>query len=94
MKKLTLLLCVVAIIACAPSVKLAKPGMTQEQWEWDYYECNTAANLALDWDSGGRTAVGNAIASSAEHNRRFESCCESRGYLKVSLDEYERMLAK
>jgi hypothetical protein len=94
MKKLTLLLCAIAIMGCAPSVKLTKPGMTQEQWEWDYSECKTAANLALDWNTGYRTAIGNAIASDAEYNRLFESCCEARGYRKVSVDEYERMLAQ
>ena len=94
MKKLTLLFCAVAIMGCAPSVKLSKPGVTQEQWEWDYYECQTAANLALDWNEGYRTALGNTIASNAEHNRLFESCCEARGYRKVSVDENERMVAK
>jgi|WetSurMetagenome_2_1015567.scaffolds.fasta_scaffold1105389_1 hypothetical protein len=94
MKKLTLLLCAVVIMGCAPSVKLSKPGMTQEQWEWDSSECHTEASLALDWDKGYRTAMANAIASDSEYNRFFESCCEAKGYRKFSVDEYERMLAK
>jgi hypothetical protein len=94
MKELMLLFCAVAIMGCASSVKLSKPGVTQEQWEWDYYECQTAATLALDWNTGYRTAIANAIASDSEHNRLFESCCEARGYRKVSVDESERVLAK
>ncbi len=70
---------------------LFKPGTTQEQWDQDYYECSVAADQEIGFNTGYRTALGNAIASGPEHRRRFESCCEARGYRKISAEEYERM---
>ncbi len=72
---------------------LFKSGMTQEQWDRDYYECSVAADQEIGFDAAYRTALGNAIASGPDHRRRFESCCEARGYRKVSTEEYDRMTA-
>ena len=93
MKRLGLLICAVMIAGCAPSWNLAKPGMTREQWDRDYYECNLAADEAIGFDAGYRTALGNVAASGVEHRRRFESCCEAKGYRKVNIEEYNRMSA-
>ena len=91
MKKMTLLICIMLIIGCGTSFKLAKPGITQEQWDQDYYECSITADQAIGYDPGYRTALGNVAASSEEHQRWFNSCCEAKGYRKVSSEEYEQM---
>jgi NOL1/NOP2/fmu family ribosome biogenesis protein len=89
-----LLLFVVVVLGCSHPVKMARPGMTLDQWDRDYYECTTAANLAIDWNAGSRTATANAIANGSEHRKQFESCVESRGYRRVSVEEYERILVE
>jgi uncharacterized protein YceK len=94
MKKLTLLLCVIAMFGCSSSQKLAKPGVTQNEWYADYYECSVHADQAIGYNTAYRTALGNAIASGTEHQNSFDCCFETKGYQKVSVDEYEHMTAK
>ncbi len=86
-KTMILLISALTIVGCAPSVILTKPGITQEQWHEDYYECSLTADQAIGFDPGYRTALGNVAASDVEHQRRFNSCCEAKGYRKVSAVE-------
>jgi uncharacterized protein YceK len=94
MKRLTLLLCVIAMFGCSSSVKLTKPGVTQNQWYEDYYECSVQADQAIGYNTAYRTALGNAIASGTEHQKSFDSCFETKGYQKVSVGEYGQVTAK
>jgi len=86
MKIMALFICALTMIGCSSSYKLVKPGMTQEQWYEDYYECSVKADQAIGFDPGYRTALGNVAASDAEHQRWFNSCCEAKGYRKVSAE--------
>jgi uncharacterized protein YceK len=94
MKKLILLLCVIVMFGCSSSVKLTKPGVTQNQWYEDYYECSVQADQAIGYNTAYRTALGNAIASGAAHQESFNSCFETKGYQRVSVEEYGQMSAK
>jgi hypothetical protein len=94
MKRLTLLLCVIVLIGCTSSQKLAKPGVTQNEWSQDYYECSVQADQSIGYNTAYRTALGNAIASDNDHRSSFDSCFAAKGYRKVSTEEYERMTAK
>jgi hypothetical protein len=88
MRKLTVLLCVIVMIGCSSSQKLAKPGMTEKEWYQDYYDCSVQADDAIGYDAAYRTALGNAIASGTQHRRSFDSCLEGKGYQKISTQEY------
>jgi hypothetical protein len=88
MKTLTVLLCVIVMMGCSSSLKLAKPGMTQQEWYQDYYECSVQADEAIGYDASYRTALGNAIASGTKHRSCFDSCLEAKGYQKISAQEY------
>jgi hypothetical protein len=94
MKKLTLLLCVIVMIGCSSSQKLAKPGVTQDEWYQDYYDCSVHADQAIGYNTAYRTALGNAIASGNEHRTSIDSCFEAKGYRKVSVEESGQMTAK
>ena len=94
MKKMTLLLCVIVMIGCSSSQKLAKPGVTQNEWYQDYYECNVRADQAIEYNTAYRTALGNAIASGNEHRKSIDTCFEAKGYRKVSVEESEQITAK
>ena len=94
MKRLTLLLCVIVLIGCTSSQKLAKPGVTENEWSQDYYECSVQADQSIGYNAAYRTALGNAIASDTHHRSSFDSCFEAKGYRKVSAEEYEQMTAK
>jgi hypothetical protein len=94
MKRLTVLLCVIVMMGCSSSLKLAKPGMTQKEWHQDYYECSVQADEAIGYNVAYRTALGNAIASGTDHRRHFDTCLEAKGYLKISAQEYDRTAAK
>jgi hypothetical protein len=94
MKRLTILLCIIVLIGCTSSQKLAKPGVTQNEWSQDYYECSVQADQSIGYNTAYRTALGNAIASDNDHRSSFDSCFEAKGYRKVSTEEYERMNAK
>ncbi len=94
MKTWTLLLCILLMFGCSSSQKLAKPGVTQNEWYEDYYECSVHADQAIGYDTAYRTALGNTIASGNEYRRRIDSCFEAKGYRKVSVEEYDRMTAK
>lgn len=87
MKKMTLLICIMLIIGCGTSFKLAKPGMMQEQWDQDYYECNLTADQAIGYDASYRTALGNAVAFGTERQRQLDSCYKAKGYQEVSEEE-------
>ncbi len=89
MKRLTILLCVIVMFGCSSSQKLAKPGITQNEWYEDYYECSVHADQAIGYNVAYRTALGNAIASGAQHRSSFDSCFEAKGYKKVSVDVSE-----
>ena len=92
MKYVTVFISTVAIVGCGSSFKLAMPGMTQNQWDRDYYECNAIADEAIGFDAHYKTQLGNVIASGDEHQRLFNSCVEAKGYRKVSEKEYGQML--
>ena len=94
MKRLAILLCVIAMFGCSSAQKLAKPGITPNEWYQDYYECSVQADQAIGYNTAYRTALGNAIASGTEHRSRFDSCFESKGYKKVSVEEYDQVTAK
>jgi hypothetical protein len=79
----TLLICAMTIVSCTPSTVLTKPGITQNQWDEDYYECSLTAERAIGFDPGYRTELGNVAAAGAEYQRWFDSCREAKGYRKV-----------
>jgi hypothetical protein len=87
MKRLTVLLCVIVMMGCS-SQKLVRPGVSQNEWYQDYYECSVHADEAIGYDVAYRTALGNAIASGAKHRSCFDSCLEAKGYQKISTQEY------
>jgi hypothetical protein len=87
MKKLTLLFCVIVMFGCSSSQKLAKSGVTQNEWYEDYYECSVHADEAIGYNAAYRTALGNAIASGNQHQQSIDSCFEAKGYRKVSVEE-------
>jgi hypothetical protein len=94
MKRLTLLLCVIVMFGCTSSQKLAKPGVTQNEWSQDYYECSVQADQSIEYNTAYRTALGNSIAAGNDHQSSFDSCFEAKGYRKVSSEEYEQMTGK
>ncbi len=94
LKYVILLICLSAIVGCASSSKMAMPGMTQDQWDRDYYECNAMAHESIGFDAHYKTQLGNVIASGSEHERLFDSCCEAKGYRKVSEEEYNQILGR
>ena len=88
MKRLILLMCIVALFGCSSSIKLTKPGVTESQWYEDYYDCNVQADQAIGYNTAYRTALGNAIASGTERQQSFDSCFKTKGYQRVSVDGY------
>jgi len=94
MKKLTLLLCVIVMMGCSSSQKLAKPGVTQNEWYEDYYECSVHADQAIGYNTAYRTALGNAIASGSKHRESIDTCFETKGYRKVSVEDSAQVTAK
>jgi hypothetical protein len=72
LQRVLLLTTVLFTVGCGGSMRWSKPGMTQEQWKRDYFECDRDVTLMVK-----------DTPAIFRYNTLLQQCLEGRGYTRV-----------